>query len=85
MAGSLSLEIPNDTLASARLTLEEARLELAIALFANRRLSLGKAAELAQLPVMEFQMHLGVRHIGPNYDESDAHEDAAMLAGLHAS
>lgn len=84
MAGSLSLEIPNDTLASARLTLEEARLELAIALFANRRLSLGKAAELAQLPVVEFQMHLGARHIGPNYDELDAHEDAAMLASLRA-
>lgn len=82
MTKTLSLEIPSDALESARMTLQEARLELAIALFAGHRLSQGKAAELAQLPVAEFQMHLGTRHIGPHYDEADARQDAAMLAEL---
>lgn len=82
MADTLSLDIPRDTLESARMTLEGARLELAIALFVGHRLSHGKAAELAQLPVAEFQMYLGTRHIGPHYDDVDAREDAAMLAGL---
>ena len=58
MSATLSLEIPSDVLDSARMTLADAKLELAIALFAAQRLSLGKAAELAGLPVGEFQMHL---------------------------
>lgn len=62
------------------MTLQEANPELTIALFAGYLLSQGKAAELAQLPGAEFQMHLGACHIGSHYDEADAHEDAAMLA-----
>jgi len=57
-------------------------LELAIALFAANRLSLGKAAELAELPVAEFQMHLGTRHLGPHYGVDDAREDQETLAAL---
>lgn len=85
MAEFLSLDIPSDALESARMSLQEERLELAIALFASHRLSQGKAAELAQLPVAEFQMHLGVRHLGPHYDEAEAREDAAMLARLYGA
>lgn len=76
------MELPSDLLNSARLTVNEARLELAIALFANERLSMGQAAELAALPIGEFQLHLGARRIGPHYDASDARRDAATLANL---
>jgi len=79
---TLSMELPSDLLNSARLTVNEARLELAIALFANERLSMGQAAELAALPIGEFQLHLGARRIGPHYDASDARRDAATLAKL---
>lgn len=82
MGSTLSLEIPGDVLQSARMTVPEAKLELAIALFAAGRLSLGKAAELADLPVAEFQMHLGTRHIGPHYDAADATEDHDTLGAL---
>ena len=85
MITTLSLDIPSDVLESARLTVREAKLELAIALFAGGRLSQGKAAELADLPAAEFQMHLGARRIGPHYDETDAREDAATLAGLRGT
>lgn len=82
MGASLSIEIPRDALESARMTVADAKLELAIALFAANRLSLGKAAEVAGLPVGEFQMHLGTRHLGPHYGVDDAREDQETLASL---
>ena len=82
MTGNLTLEIPRDALESARMTVEEAKLELAIALFSSARLSLGKASELAGLAVGDFQLHLGARQIGPHYDANDARDDARMLAAL---
>jgi len=82
MSGFLNLEIPRDILDSARLTPAEAKLELAIALFAAERLSMGKAAELAGLSASEFQLQLGARHIGPHYDVADALEDRETLAAL---
>jgi predicted HTH domain antitoxin len=82
MNSTLSLDIPADALASARMTLEDIRLELAILLFRLDRLSLGKAAEFALLPVGMFQNHLASRKVGPHYDVADALEDAASLAAL---
>lgn len=82
MNATLSLDIPADALASARMSLEDVRLELAILLFRLDRLSLGKAAEFAQLPVGTFQNHLASRKIGPHYEVADALEDAAVLASL---
>ena len=67
------------------MTVADAKLELAITLFAGNRLSLGKAAELAGLPVGEFQMHLGTRHLGPHYDTADALEDRQTLAALRGA
>lgn len=85
MSATLSLEIPREVLESARMTVADAKLELAITLFAGNRLSLGKAAELAGLPVGEFQMHLGTRHLGPHYDTADALEDRESLAALRGA
>lgn len=85
MSATLTLEIPGDVLESARMTMAEVKLELAISLFAANRLSMGKAAELAGLPVAEFQMHLGTRHLGPHYDASDAREDQETLAALQST
>jgi predicted HTH domain antitoxin len=82
MGAPLTLEIPSDVLESARMTIADVKLELAVSLFAANRLSMGKAAELAGLPVSEFQMHLGARHLGPHYDVADAHQDRETLAAL---
>jgi predicted HTH domain antitoxin len=82
MDATLSFEIPRDVLESARMTVADAKLELAIALFAVNRLSMGKAAELAGLPIGEFQLHLGARHLGPHYGIDDAREDRETLAAL---
>ena len=82
MNATLSLDIPTDALASARMTLEDIRLELAILLFRTDRLSMGKAAEFSLLPVGVFQNHLASRKIGPHYEVADALEDANLLATL---
>lgn len=82
MSPVLHMEIPADVLESARMTMGDAKLELAIALFAAGRISFGKAAELAAVPVAEFQMQLGARRIGPHYDVADAEDDRKTLAAL---
>jgi predicted HTH domain antitoxin len=82
MNAQVTLNLPADLLQSARMSLEELRLELAISLFSLERLSMGRAAELAGLHVGDFQGCLGARRIGPHYDETDARKDAATLAKL---
>ncbi|MFM2176375.1 MAG: hypothetical protein RL015_473 [Verrucomicrobiota bacterium] len=82
MNATLSLDLPADLLQSARMTLDDVRLELAIALFRAERLSMGRAAELAGLAVADFQGCLASRRIGAHYDVDDALQDVATLAKL---
>lgn len=85
MPASLNMEIPADVLESARMTVQDVKLELAVALFARGRLSMGKAAELAEMSVGRFQLQLGARQIGPHYSVEDALEDSAALAAVRPS
>jgi predicted HTH domain antitoxin len=82
MSATMTMEIPVDILESARMSLGDAKLELALALFAACRLSLGKAAELAGLSVSRFQAHLGAREMGPHYSIEDALDDRVALSSL---
>jgi predicted HTH domain antitoxin len=76
------LEIPQDVLDSARLTVPEARVELAVHLYAQGRLSIGKARELADMTLWEFRHVLASRRISPHYDVADLDEDIATLREL---
>jgi len=58
-----TLEIPQEILDSARLTVDEAKLELALALYAQGRLSAGKARELAGISLWQFRQLLAARRI----------------------
>ena len=82
MGATLALEIPGDVLESTRMTMADLKLELAISLFVGERLSMGKAAELAGLPISVFQMHFGPRHLVPPYAVAEAHQDRDTLAAL---
>ena len=73
------LEVPQDILDSARLTTADLKVEMAIHLYDQRRLSIGKARELAGMALWEFRQLLASRHISPHYDESDLDEDIAAL------
>ena len=59
--------------------------ELALALFQQGRLSLGKARELAGMTVWAFQQLLGSREISVHYDVEDYLEDRTALEALDQS
>lgn len=77
-----TLEIPQDILDSARLTPSELKVELAVYLYAQGRLSIGKARELAEMSLWQFRQLLASRCIVPHYDTVSLEEDAATLKDL---
>jgi predicted HTH domain antitoxin len=76
------LAIDQDILDSARLTADEAKVELAIYLYSQGRLSIGKARELAGMPLWPFRQLLAARQIPPHYAETDLLEDVETLRSL---
>ncbi len=79
---TVQLELPEELLQATRMTPEALRLELAIHLFEQGRLSLGKAAELANVPVWQFQQTLAGRGIPMHYDVRAYEEDLETLRKL---
>jgi len=79
MSDVIILEIPLDVLDSARLTIPELKVELAVYLYAQGRLSIGKARELAGMTLWEFRQLLASRRISPHYDIADLEEDITTL------
>lgn len=73
------LEVPQSILDSARLTISDLKVEIAVYLYAQGRLSIGKARELAGMSLWEFRQLLASRRIAPHYDEVDLNEDVATL------
>ena len=73
------LQIPQDILDSARLTINELKIEIAVSLYAQGRLSIGKARELAEMSLWEFRQLLAFRNISPHFDISDLGDDVAVL------
>ena len=82
MSAVMNLEVPRDVLESARLSAADLKTELAVALYAQQRLSAGKARELAGMSLWEFRQVLAARRIAPHYDESDLAEDVQTLREL---
>ena len=78
-----TLEIPQEILDSARLTADELKVEIAIYLYSSRRLSLGKARELASLSLWQFRQLLATRQIEPHFDQDDLDEEFATLKELN--
>ena len=76
---SLTLEIPDAVSAALRLPPPELKtrlqLELAVSLYAQQILSLGKAAELARLSRWELNDLLARRGIPMHYGEAELTED----------
>lgn len=77
-----SIEIPAEVVHATRMTLEEMKLELALMLFQQGKLSFGKAREMAGLTVWELQLLLGQRKILVHYDVQDYVADRPAIAAL---
>lgn len=82
MSAASMFEIPDDILDSARLSIDELKVEMAVYLYAQGRLSIGKARELAGMSLWEFRHLLAARRIGPHYGPSELDEDVATLREL---
>jgi predicted HTH domain antitoxin len=76
------LEVSQDVLDSARITPSELKVEIAVHLYAQGRLSIGKARELAGMALWDFRQLLASRRISPHYDEADLQEDVVTLREL---
>ena len=77
-----AVEVDQDILDSARLTPSELKVEIAVHLYEQGRLSIGKARELADMTLWEFRQLLASLRISPHYDETDLDEDVATLGKL---
>lgn len=60
---------------AAHATPDELRVELAVQLYQQRRLSVGHARELAGMSLWEFRQLLASRRIAPHYDVADLDAD----------
>ena len=82
MTVSTQIEIPQDIFHATRMTASELRLELAVTLFQQGKLSFGKARQMADMNFWTFQQLLGSRKITPHYDIADYEEDLNTLDEL---
>jgi len=82
MADPAVIEIPVHLMQAARATPDELRVELAVQLYRQRRLSIGHARELAGMHLWEFRQLLASRRIAPHYDVPDLDADMQTWAKL---
>jgi predicted HTH domain antitoxin len=76
------IEIQDEALRGLRLTQSQALVDLAVGLFTERRITLGRAAEIAQQTQLAFQQELSRRGIPIHYDVEDLLADVSALAAL---
>jgi len=79
MSALYTVQVPRDILDSARLTVPELKVEMAVLLYSQGRLSIGKARELADMSLWEFRQLLASRRISPHYDVADLEDDVSTL------
>ncbi len=82
---TLSLDVPEEILASLGLSPEHAEEELkkdlAVALYARRALSFAEARKLTNLTRREFDELLGERRVPRQYDDEDLSGDIEYAGG----
>ncbi|MGI8965511.1 MAG: UPF0175 family protein [Limisphaerales bacterium] len=78
----MSITFPDELLRGAGLSENDARVELAVALFQREKLTLGQASKLAQMNQADFMHVLASRKISLHYDAGDLKEDVKMLQKL---
>jgi predicted HTH domain antitoxin len=75
----MSLVISDEIVKASGLSEEELLLELVVLLFQQDKISLGKAAELLEMPQIRFQRLIADRGICVHYDVAELQEDIQHL------
>jgi predicted HTH domain antitoxin len=75
----MSLIIPDEFLQTAHITEADLKLEIAILLFRQEKITLGTASQFAEMNQLEFQRILGSRKIPIHYGVEDFRQDLRTL------
>jgi predicted HTH domain antitoxin len=78
----MNLEISNDILTASGMTEAGLKLEIAIILYKQKKISAGKACEWLGLNLIEFLRELGKRGLSINYNVEDFQADLETLRSL---
>lgn len=76
------IEIPDQVLNSVPISMEEVKLEVAVALYAKSILTLEQASKVAALDQLQFQQVLGKRKIPLHYGVKDFEDDMRTLSEM---
>ncbi len=79
MYTTTTLKISDEWLVATRMSAEDVALELAVHLYQIKKVSLGKASELAGVTRLAFQQLLASRNIPLNYDVKEFEADITTL------
>ncbi|MFO7966315.1 MAG: UPF0175 family protein [Archaeoglobaceae archaeon] len=81
---NVRIELPDDIISilGVKNLNNEARLLIAIELYREGKISLGKAAEIANLNIREFLYELRKREIPINYDSDEFTKDMEVIGGF---
>ena len=80
----MTIELPDVNIGSQLLTSEQARIELACALYAAWKVSMSQAVKIAGMPRILFWNELGRRKIPRHYRVEDFEHDMRVLEELAA-
>ncbi len=75
----MTLKLEGIELDSLKMSVDKFILEIAILLYSQGRVSMGKASELAKMNRIIFQEELGKRKVPVNYNETELDADLATL------
>jgi predicted HTH domain antitoxin len=75
----MTVTLPENIPALQKMTEAELKQELALSLYAGRRLTLVQAADLAGMNFFDFQGLLRDRRVPQHYDENDLEKDLLVL------
>ena len=78
----MNVTIPDSIFRSTKMTEEELRLEIALMLYKQEKISSGKVRAWTGLTVIEFQHELAKRGLYLNYDVEDFQADVKTLESL---
>lgn len=76
------VELPDAAIEGTGMTPELAKLEVAVGLYRDRKVSMGRAARIAGVPRPVFQRELGKRGVSVNYDVQDFEDDLVAIGKL---
>jgi predicted HTH domain antitoxin len=75
--------IEDSMLDELNMTQEQVRIDFAVGLYSDNKITLGQAARLARLSQLKFLKELGKREIPVHYDIEEFDKDIAYLKTQH--